>query len=36
VHIDDDSIDLHNLDTIDLTGLYAEEGYEPASRRRAS
>jgi hypothetical protein len=36
VQIDDDSIELHNLDTIDLTGVYAEESFEPVARRRAS
>jgi hypothetical protein len=41
VRIDDDDIELHNLDTIDLTGLYSEElaaeASTPASaQRRAS
>jgi hypothetical protein len=37
VRIDDDDIALHNLDTIDLTGLYSEEMDEPAvAQRRAS
>lgn len=37
VRIDDDDIDLHNLDTVDLTGLYSEESAaEPAVQRRAS
>jgi hypothetical protein len=36
VRIDDDSVDLHNLDTIDLTGLYTEQGFVPAAERRAS
>ena len=37
VRIDDDDISLHNLDTVDLTGLYNEEGIEaPAAQRRAS
>ena len=37
VRIDDGDIELHNMDTIDLTGVYAEE-IEPqvASQRRAS
>ena len=38
VRIDDDDLDLHNLDTIDLTGLYvaAEDEHEVAAERRAS
>jgi hypothetical protein len=37
VRIDDDDLELHNMDTIDLTGLYTEEGAdEPATQRRAS
>jgi hypothetical protein len=36
VRIDDDDIELHNLDTIDLTGLYEQESAEPAAQRRAS
>lgn len=37
VRIDDDDIELHNLDTVDLTGLYNEEaGLEVAAQRRAS
>jgi hypothetical protein len=37
VRIDDDDIELHNLDTIDLTGLYSEESAgENAVQRRAS
>jgi Flp pilus assembly protein TadB len=37
VRIDDDDIELHNLDTIDLTGLYHEEiTVEAAAQRRAS
>ena len=36
VRIDDDDIELHNLDTIDLTGLYTEEAAEEAVQRRAS
>ena len=36
VRIDDDDIELHNLDTIDLTGLYNEELTEAAAQRRAS
>jgi hypothetical protein len=36
VRIDDDDIELHNLDTIDLTGLYSEELAEAAAQRRAS
>ena len=32
VRIDDDDIALHNLDTIDLTGLYSEELADPAAR----
>ena len=37
VRIDDDDIELHNMETIDLTGVYSEE-VEPqvASQRRAS
>ena len=37
VRIDDDDIELHNMDTIDLTGLYTEEAeVRPATERRAS
>ncbi|MGI8761413.1 MAG: divisome protein SepX/GlpR [Jatrophihabitantaceae bacterium] len=36
VRIDDDDVELHNLDTIDLTGLYNEETAEAAAQRRAS
>ena len=37
VRIDDDDIELHNMDTIDLTGLYNEElAAEAAVQRRAS
>ncbi len=37
VRIDDDDIELHNLDTVDLTGLYNEEIAAPATaQRRAS
>ncbi len=37
VRIDDDDIELHNLDTVDLTGLYNEESSAAASvQRRAS
>ncbi len=37
VRIDDDDIELHNLDTVDLTGLYNEEaGLHVAAQRRAS
>jgi hypothetical protein len=37
VRIDDDDIELHNLDTVDLTGLYNEElGAVAAAQRRAS
>ena len=37
VRIDDDDIRLHNMDTVDLTGLYNEEGATaPAAQRRAS
>jgi hypothetical protein len=37
VRIDDDDIELHNLDTIDLTGLYSEElAAEASAQRRAS
>jgi hypothetical protein len=36
VRIDDDDPDLHNLDTIDLTGLYTEEGATEVAQRRAS
>ncbi len=36
VRIDDDDIELHNLDTVDLTGLYNEEAGEAAAQRRAS
>jgi hypothetical protein len=37
VRIDDDDLELHNMDTIDLTGLYNEELAAPATaQRRAS
>ncbi len=37
MRIDDDDIELHNMDTIDLTGLYNEElRSEPRVQRRAS
>lgn len=36
VRIDDDDIELHNMDTVDLTGLYSEEGATAGSQRRAS
>ena len=36
VRIDDDDIELHNLDTVDLTGLYTEDAAEAAAQRRAS
>ena len=36
VRIDDDDLELHNLDTIDLTGLYSEGLAEAATQRRAS
>ena len=36
VRIDDDDIELHNLDTVDLTGLYNAEAGEAAAQRRAS
>ena len=36
VRIDDDDIDLHSMDTIDLTGLYNEEAATAAMQRRAS
>jgi hypothetical protein len=36
VRLDDDHVELHNLDTIDLTGLYSEQSFEPAAQRRAS
>jgi hypothetical protein len=36
VRIDDDDIELHNMDTIDLTGLYNEQLAEAAAQRRAS
>lgn len=36
VRIDDDDIELHNMETIDLTGLYSDELAEPAAQRRAS
>jgi hypothetical protein len=36
VRIDDDDIELHNLDTVDLTGLYNEEASRAAAQRRAS
>jgi hypothetical protein len=36
VRIDDEDIELQNLDTVDLTGLYSDELAEPAAQRRAS
>jgi hypothetical protein len=36
VRIDDDDIELQNMDTIDLTGIYEEELAAPAAQRRAS
>ena len=36
VRIDDDDIELHSMDTIDLTGLYTEEVAAGATQRRAS
>ena len=36
VRIDDDNIELHNLDTMDLTGVYNEADFEDARERRAS
>jgi hypothetical protein len=36
VRIDDDDLELHNLDTIDLTGLYTEELGGEVAQRRAS
>ena len=36
VRIDDEDIELQNLDTVDLTGLYSEKLAEPAAQRRAS
>jgi hypothetical protein len=36
VRIDDDDLELHNMDTIDLTGLYSEEVASQAAQRRAS
>ncbi len=36
VRIDDDHIELHNLDTIDLTGVYNEGDYADLRERRAS
>ena len=36
VRIDDDDIELHNMDTIDLTGMYDQELPQVASQRRAS
>lgn len=36
VRIDDDDLDLHNMDTIDLTGLYSEELAGEVAQRRAS
>ncbi len=37
VHIDDDDLELHEHDTVDLTGLYAEESApERGAQRRAS
>jgi len=36
VRIDDDDLELHNLDTVDLTGLYNEELGAMTAQRRAS
>jgi len=36
VRIDDDDLELHNLDTVDLTGLYAQDSGPAAAQRRAS
>ena len=36
VRIDDDDIELHSMDTIDLTGLYSEEQEPETAVRRAS
>ena len=36
VRIDDDDIELHNMDTIDLTGLYQDSLAEASAQRRAS
>ncbi len=36
VRIDDDDLELMNMDTIDLTGIYSEELAEPVAVRRAS
>jgi hypothetical protein len=36
VRIDDDDLELQNMDTIDLTGVYNEELVEPTAHRRAS
>ncbi|SDJ40554.1 hypothetical protein SAMN05444157_3213 [Frankineae bacterium MT45] len=36
VRIDDDDLALHNMDTVDLTGLYSADGYsDPQLHRRA-
>jgi hypothetical protein len=36
VRIDDDDLELQNMDTIDLTGIYSEELVEQTAQRRAS
>lgn len=36
VRIDDEDLELQNLDTVDLTGLYSEHLAEPVAQRRAS
>jgi hypothetical protein len=36
VRIDDDDLELHSMDTIDLTGLYTEESEPATTVRRAS
>jgi membrane protein implicated in regulation of membrane protease activity len=36
VRIDDDDIELHSMDTIDLTGLYVEQAPAEVAQRRAS
>lgn len=36
VRIDDDDLDLHDMDTIDLTGLYSDELAGDVAQRRAS
>lgn len=36
VRIDDDDIELHSMDTIDLTGIYSEDAGQQTASRRAS